>query len=347
MSHAAAQKSRWHGIPTRYGTGWHTTSWFGQNDLSRAPTAFSAAMNRLVRPSPDQIAPLSRMERVAFQIADFLAQPKLSPISKSYNTVVMGSLLWACGSRRFHMKGLEHLAPYGKKDSILFVANHRSFFDFFSVTAAVYWRTNLTRRIFFPVRQTFFYDHPLGPPVNLFMSGMRMFPPMMRDKGKRAFNQYSVARCIEELNREDIGTVMGLHPEGTRGKGADPYTFLPAQPGVGRIALGATRATVIPIFLLGMGQSIPGEMKVNLLAPAEHPVDLYFGPPIDFRDLRSRASDPEVQLQASQRCIDAIRAVSEIHRRDVDARSGRPPAELPQTRVQPKPARTAEVSPAS
>ena len=50
----------------------------------------------------------------------------------------------------------------------------------------------------------------------------------------------AVARCIEELNREDIGTVMGLHPEGTRGKGADPYTFLPAQPGVGRIALGAT-----------------------------------------------------------------------------------------------------------
>mgnify|MGYP001480307136 CR=1 FL=1 len=33
------------------------------------------------------------------------------------------------------------------------------------------------------------------------------------------------------------GTVVGLHPEGTRGKGPDPYTFLPAQPGVGKLAL--------------------------------------------------------------------------------------------------------------
>ena len=126
----------------------------------------------------------------------------------------------------------------------------------FSITAILYWRTKLTKRIFFPVRQSFFYDNPAGPFVNAIMSGMRMVPPVMRDKDKRGFNHYVLARCIEELNREDIGTVLGLHPEGTRNKGPDPYSFLPAQPGVGRVALGATRAHVIPVFALGMGQSI-------------------------------------------------------------------------------------------
>src|SRR5205823_3901013 len=121
---------------------------------------------------------------------------------------------------------------------------------------------------------------PLGPFVNFAMSGMRMFPPVMRDKEKRSFNQYSVARCIEELNREDIGTVLGIHPEGTRNKTDDPYAFLRAQPGVGRVALGATRAKVIPVFVLGMGQSIGGELSLNFRAPKEHPVDMWFGEPL-------------------------------------------------------------------
>src|SRR5687768_17089852 len=145
----------------------------------------------------------------------------------------MGALIYSCGGNRITVHGLENLLAYGKKDSVLLVANHRSFFDFFSITAICYWRTKLTKRIFFPVRQNFFYDHPAGPLVNGIMSGMRMFPPVMRNKEKKPFNNYVVSRCIEELNREDIGTILGIHPEGTRNKGDDPYAFLPAQPGVG------------------------------------------------------------------------------------------------------------------
>ena len=73
----------------------------------------------------------------------------------------------------------------------------------------------------------FFYDHPLGPSVNAIMSGMRMFPPVMRDKEKKPFNNYSVARCIEELNREDIGTVLGIHPEGHAQQGRRPVHLPP------------------------------------------------------------------------------------------------------------------------
>ena len=282
--------------------------------------------DRRVRPTPEQLAPLTRFERASFRLADLLSGPRLTPLSANWNSVVMGALIYSCSSRRLKIHGLENLAPFGKKDSILLVANHRSFFDFFTITAILYWRTRLTKRIFFPVRQNFFYDHPLGPAVNFAMSGMRMFPPIMRDKEKKGFNTYSVVRCLEELNRPDIGTVLGIHPEGTRNKGDDPYQFLPAQPGVGRVALGATRAHVIPVFVLGMAQSIPGEWRKNLFEADAQPVDLYFGPPIDFSDLRPKANMVTTQKRASDRCLDAIKVLADRQRIAAAIRDGRDPA---------------------
>lgn len=281
-----------------------------------------------VRPTPEQLSTLSRFERATFKIADALSAPRLTPLSANWNSVVMGALIGSCGYRRFNIQGLEHLAPFGKKDSILLVSNHRSFFDFFSITAICYWRTKLTKRIFFPVRGNFFYDHPLGPIVNFGMSGMRMFPPVMREKEKRPFNNYAVARCVEELDREDIGTVLGIHPEGTRNKSDDPYTFLPAQPGAGKIALESKRANVIPVFVLGMGQSIPGEWRMNFLAPKENPVDMYFGPPIDFSDLREKKDMVTTAKRASDRCLDAIKVLAEMQRRHAAIRDGRDPDAL-------------------
>lgn len=307
----------------------HMASDLGPRRLIRAARTACRCYDPAVRPTPEQLEPLTRFERAAFNIADKLSDPRLTPLSANWNSVVMGILISSCGGRRFNIHGLEHLAPFGKKDSILLVANHRSFFDFFSITAILYWRTKLTKRIFFPVRQNFFYDHPLGPLVNFAMSGMRMFPPVMREKEKKPFNVYSVARCIAELDRPDVGTVLGIHPEGTRNKGDDPYAFLPAQPGVGRIALGSQRAKVIPVFVLGMGQSIPGEMRMNLLAPKEHPVDMYFGPPIDFSDLRDKANMITTQKRAADRCLDAIKVLADRQRRDAAIREGKDPGAIP------------------
>lgn len=278
-----------------------------------------------MRPTPEQLAPLSRFERAAFEVADKMAHPKLSFFSSGWNSVVMGALISSCGIRRFNIQGFEHVSGFDKKSSVLLVANHRSFFDFFSITAILYWRTQLTKRIFFPVRGDFFYDHPAGPVVNFAMSGMRMFPPVMRDKDKRPFNNYVVSRCIEELDREDIGTILGMHPEGTRNKGEDPYTFLPAQPGVGRIALGTKRAVVIPVYILGMGQSILGEMRDNVFRPKETPVDMYFGAPIDMSDLKPKANMVTAQKKAADRCLDAIKTLAEQQRRDAAVRDGRDP----------------------
>jgi 1-acyl-sn-glycerol-3-phosphate acyltransferase len=100
---------------------------------------------------------------------------------------------------------------------------------------------------------------------------------------------------------------------------------LPAQPGVGRIALGATRAKVIPVFVLGMGQTIRGEWKMNFTTPDKFPVDVYFGDPIDFADLRPKANMLTTQKRAADRCLDGIKALAEQQRRDAARRDGKDP----------------------
>src|SRR6202011_1630229 len=126
----------------------------------------------MLQPTAAQLSALSRLERAACRIGDeFSRHP--DAVAK-VNDTVMAMMIWSCGGRRLRVHGLAHLAGYGSKDSLLGVSNQRSFFDFYIVSAVLYWRTPLPRRMFFPVRSTFFYDHPLGPFVNIAMSGMRM-----------------------------------------------------------------------------------------------------------------------------------------------------------------------------
>ncbi len=264
-----------------------------------------------IAPTDEELALLEPIERASFRIADFWVR-RLAPFAERWNAIVPGGALWLCGGRRFRTHGVENLAAVSKTDSVVLVANHRSFFDFYVVSAMVYWRTRLPRRLLFPVRSAFFYDRPVGVALNFIISNMTMFPPVLRDPKRRAFNRYSVARCIAEVAQP--GTVLGLHPEGTRNKGEDPYGFLPAQPGVGQIILAAQRARVFPVFLYGVTNDIFAEFADNWMRPSERPVDIVFGPEIDFSDLRQRGERLAIQKAASDRCLDAIRALAETHR---------------------------------
>ena len=168
-------------------------------------------MNRMrpSRPSLEATRALSPTERLAFELADFSSRYLTTP-AKAWNSALMGVTLWATTGRRTDIVGLEHLSTFGPRDRVLFVCNHRSFFDFFVITATCFWRTKLSRRILFPIRSTFFYDHPLGPVVNGAMSAMSMFPPFLRDKGeaRRAFNRWAVDRCVGHVNQcQQVSTV--------------------------------------------------------------------------------------------------------------------------------------------
>jgi 1-acyl-sn-glycerol-3-phosphate acyltransferase len=271
-------------------------------------------MPRFSRPTKEQLQALTKMERAAFEIGDFWSRWGAVP-SKAWNTVVMGSMLYATAGRRLHLHGIENLSKFERPERVLIVCNHRTFFDFFVISAVVFWHTKLEHRITFPVRSSFFYDHPLGPLVNGAMSGMRMFPPVLRGENMRrraTFNEYSIQRAIEELRVP--GCVMGLHPEGTRGTGDDPYKLLRARAGVGRIGLAVPEAHVIPAFVLGMGNDLPKEFGNNFFRPEETRIDCFFGPEIRFDDLRMLPLSAQTARRASERMVEAIGELAEKHR---------------------------------
>ncbi len=201
--------------------------------------------------------------------------------------------------RRVH--GLDRLPHWDPSGSLVCVANHRSFFDLY-VTTAELVAHGLPHRILFPVRSTFFYDHPLGPLVNGVMSFFAMYPPIFRQRSRAALNLASLDEVAGLLRRG--GFFVGMHPEGARKKDDDPYTFLPAQTGVGRV-IHKSRAPVVPVFVHGLGNDLLKQVAGGLLGTGT-PIHIVFGAPIDFGPLLSEPGSPKTYRRLAARCLSAI-----------------------------------------
>lgn len=186
------------------------------------------------------------------------------------------------------------------------MANHRSFFDLY-VTAAELVARGLPHRILFPVRSSFFYDHPLGPFVNGIMSFFAMYPPIFREKKRAALNLASLDETAALLRGG--GFFVGLHPEGTRKRDDDPYTFLPPQSGVGRV-IHKARVPVIPVFVNGLGNDLPRQVAGNFTGGGP-PIFMVFGAPVDFGGLLAAAPGPRTYRGLAERCLDAIGALGQ------------------------------------
>ena len=225
-----------------------------------------------------------------------------------------------------HVHGLERLPPFARGDSTILVSNHRSFFDLF-VVSSVLLKRPFGQRIMFPVRSQFFYDTPLGLAVNGAMSFFAMYPPVFRDRDRVALNRASVEETIRLLRAG--GAFVGLHPEGKRNKSDDPYTLLPARPGVGRI-IQATRGatTVVPVFINGLINDLVRQVAGNYLKRGA-PVTIIFGAPIAFDGLLEGPSTREQHLRIAEHALDAVRALGveeRAHRAAQSPGSSRAPA---------------------
>ena len=179
--------------------------------------------------------------------------------------------------------GLENVESASHERPLLLVANHRSFFDMYTVSTVLFRNTKWRKQLFFPVRGRFFYQSPLGLFVNLVMGWWSMYPPFFATGDrpvpeKRPFDKYSF-RVLTELARVGPGNVIGFHPEGTRNKSDDPYSFLPAQPGVGKL-IRAANPQVIPVFIAGLCNDLPRQIARNW--NQEDVIRIHFGEMLDF-----------------------------------------------------------------
>lgn len=197
--------------------------------------------------------------------------------------------------------GADRLPPLDQPGSVLFVANHRSFFDLYVVTAELI-RRGMQKRIVFMVRSNFFYDSVFGFFVNFAMSFLAMYPPVFRDRKKMLMNPLAIEELSWLLRNGDM--FAGIHPEGTRNKDPDPYTLLPAQAGVGRV-IQASGVLVVPVFVNGLGNDLLKQVRGNFDGTGDL-VTIVFGKPIDFGDLVNDESSPRVHRALSERCMEAI-----------------------------------------
>jgi 1-acyl-sn-glycerol-3-phosphate acyltransferase len=201
--------------------------------------------------------------------------------------------------RRVH--GIGRLPPWDRRQSLILVANHRSFFDLYVTTAELVSR-GLPQRILFPVRSNFFYDHPIGPLVNGMASFFAMYPPIFRDRKRAALNLASLDELADLLRRG--GFFVGIHPEGTRKKDDDPYTLLPGQSGVGRV-IHKSRVAVVPVFVNGLSNDFGRQVRAGMTGDGD-PINLVFGAPIAFGGLLDAPGGPRTYKRIADRCIEAI-----------------------------------------
>lgn len=209
-----------------------------------------------------------------------------------------------------HVTGLSRLPDLSSDDSLLIVANHRSFFDLYVITAELIRSAGMKKRIVFPVRSGFFYDSLFGLVVNFLMSFMAMYPPIFRERKKAAMNLLALDELAFLLHRGE--TFAGLHPEGTRKTDDDPYTFLPAQPGVGRVVQ-KSQVPVVPVFINGLGNDIAQQIRGNFNGQGA-PICVVFGQPIDFGDLLNEKASPKLHRRIAERCMEEVARLGEEER---------------------------------
>ena len=251
---------------------------------------------------PDALTPLERA-----QIRLIQASLRPGALDRGIRLLQRSVGQWwirAATSRLLRVHHEERLPPWDPQGSVVCVSNHRSFFDLYMVTAYLV-STGLPHRILFPVKSKFFYDHPLGPLVNGAMSFFAMYPPIFRERRRAALNLTSLDELAGLLARG--GFFVGIHPEGTRKMDGDPYTFLPAQSGVGRVIRKA-RVPVVPVFVNGLLNDLPAQVRGGVLGSGP-PIHVVFGEPIDFGALLGAPESPRTYRKIADRCLEVIGAL--------------------------------------
>ncbi len=261
--------------------------------------------------SPANAKKLSFLERAQIRfVKSTFAKGRLSDALVRYQNAVGATWVDFAIQNLIELHGLERFPRLAKDDSFVLVSNHRSFFDMYALTSQLVKRLGVRQRMLFPVRSSFFYDSLPGLAVNGLMSGFAMYPPIFRERNRSNLNLASVDETIRLVRAG--GTFLGMHPEGKRNPG-DPYTFLPARAGVGKIVHACPKALVIPVFVNGLGNDLLRQIRGNFDGTGDR-ILAVFGSPIDFGPLRDEAPSPDLYRRLSEVTMDHVRRLSEEER---------------------------------
>ena len=268
-----------------------------------------------LEPTAEELSALSPFERFAFRLAWRMNRGRWKRFWTLCQSTLGAGWIHVSTYNLLRVYGLEHVESVSHQRPLLLVANHRSFFDMYVVSTVLFRKTRWRKQLFFPVRGRFFYDSVGGLLLNFLMGWWSMFPPFFAGGEnpkieKREFDKFSM-RLLTELCREGAGNVIGFHPEGTRNKAADPYTYLRPQPGVGKLIKDA-RPQVVPVFIAGLGNDLVRQVTGNWRGGET--VRVRFGPSIDFSEFQDRRDSVRTYKEIADFVMEKIAALGEQDR---------------------------------
>lgn len=260
-------------------------------------------------PSKEFWATLTWTERAACAVGAGIAHTRVGRRVATWHqdhvsVPVLGKLL----DDRLHLHGAEHMP---RDAGFVLAANHRSYFDLYAVLLATWGVFDRSPHLYCPVRTRFFYERPVGVALNLAVCANAMYPPVFRDDRGPLLNRYAIDEAVYMLDT-DPRTVIAIHPEGRRNADPDPYTYLPAKTGVGRIGL-RSQAPVIPVYVGGLPPKF-SELVKERVSGQGTPVRVRMGAPVDLADLYDRPRSMAAQREASDRVMQAVAELGEDDR---------------------------------
>jgi len=232
-------------------------------------------------PTPEEIGVLAATERMAFRLTHRMNLGRWKRLMTFCQRHIGSLWIFLATYNLMNVFGIENVENTDANKPLILVANHRSFFDMYTVSSVLFRRTKRPMELYFPVRGKFFYDNPVGWFVNFIMGWMSMYPPFFREDGearKREFDKYSMRRLVEICSAHHQN-VVGFHPEGKRNLTGGAYDLLPAQPGIGKVIY-AAKPQVVPVFIAGLGNDLPKQILGNWTGGEK--VRIWFGEPIDL-----------------------------------------------------------------
>jgi 1-acyl-sn-glycerol-3-phosphate acyltransferase len=273
-----------------------------------------------LEPTAEEIGVLHPVERAGFRLVramNFGTWKRFWTFCQRH----IGSLwIYIATYNLMNVFGVDNVQNSDPGRPLLLVANHRSFFDMYTVSSVMFRRTTRPISLYFPVRAKFFYDSPVGWFVNLVMGWWSMYPPFFREEGegeKRKFDKFSL-RELTRLASRGHGNIIGFHPEGKRNLNEDPYSFLPAQPGIGKVILNA-QPQVIPVFIAGLGNDLPKQILGNWQGGEK--VRIWFGQPLELGEFRGKRDSLRTHKEIADFLMTKIAELGEKDREWMVSRS--------------------------
>ena len=268
-----------------------------------------------LEPSAEELAGLSSFERFAFRVTHRMNLGHWKRFWTWCQRVFGAGWIHISTYNLIRVYGLEHIEAVDHNRPILLAANHRSFFDMYVVSTTLFRNTRWRKQLFFPVRGRFFYQSIGGMFVNLIMGWWSMYPPFFVAGAdplpeKRIFDKYSMRR-LSQLCREGAGNVIGFHPEGTRNRNDDPYSFLRPQPGIGKL-IKDTDPQVIPVFIAGLGNKLAKQVLGNWTGGPK--IRIHFGKQLELTEFIAKKDDRRTHKEIGEFVMSKIAELGEEDR---------------------------------